>query len=132
MGEIIAWAVVIALVAVCIRALVKSHKSGTCAGCSSCEGGCSHCAHSTNNLASHNGEHKSMIKNTVQVDGMMCSMCEAHVAEAIRKAVPQAKKVKAKHRKGLVTFSTEEQVEESVIRDAIAQIGYDYKGFFAK
>ena len=29
-----------------------------------------------------------MLKITVQVDGMMCGMCEAHVNDAVRKAFP--------------------------------------------
>ena len=36
-----------------------------------------------------------MIRTTMKVGGMMCGMCEAHVCEAIRKAVPSAKKVSA-------------------------------------
>ena len=38
-----------------------------------------------------------MIKTTIKIEGMMCGMCEAHVCDAIRKAVPYAKKVKASH-----------------------------------
>ena len=33
-----------------------------------------------------------MIKTTLKIDGMMCSMCEAHINEVIRKTVPGAKK----------------------------------------
>ena len=33
-----------------------------------------------------------MSKITVKIDGMMCGMCEAHVCDAIRKAVPKAKR----------------------------------------
>ena len=33
-----------------------------------------------------------MTKTTLSIDGMMCSMCEAHVRDAIRKAVPGAKR----------------------------------------
>ena len=29
-----------------------------------------------------------MIETTVKVDGMMCGMCEAHVSDAIRDALP--------------------------------------------
>lgn len=32
-----------------------------------------------------------MLKTTVNVDGMACGMCEAHVCDAIRKVVPEAK-----------------------------------------
>ena len=35
-----------------------------------------------------------MIETTVKVDGMMCGMCEAHVSDAIRGALP----VKKSHR----------------------------------
>ena len=34
-----------------------------------------------------------MLKTTVNVDGMACGMCEAHVCDAIRKVVPEAKKL---------------------------------------
>ena len=41
-----------------------------------------------------------MIKTTLKIDGMMCGMCEAHVCDAIRRAIPAAKKVSAARRKG--------------------------------
>ncbi|MCR5153820.1 MAG: heavy-metal-associated domain-containing protein, partial [Lachnospiraceae bacterium] len=65
---------------------------------------------------------------TVNVDGMMCTMCEAHVQEAVRKAFPEAKKVKANHGKGLVTFLLNEEVEEEKVKTAIEGTGYYYKG----
>ena len=34
-----------------------------------------------------------MIKTTLKINGMMCPMCEAHICDVIRKAVPGAKKV---------------------------------------
>ena len=40
-----------------------------------------------------------MIKTTMKIDGMMCGMCEAHICDTIRKAVPDAKKVSASRRK---------------------------------
>ena len=43
-----------------------------------------------------------MVQITVGVDGMACSMCEAHVSDAIRKAFP-VKKVTASHTKGAGT-----------------------------
>ena len=36
-----------------------------------------------------------MKRITMKIDGMMCGMCEAHVCDAIRKAVPSARKVSA-------------------------------------
>ena len=40
-----------------------------------------------------------MIQTTVQVSGMVCSMCEAHVNDAVRSAL-NVKKVTSSHAKG--------------------------------
>ena len=47
-----------------------------------------------------------MLKTTVNVEGMACGMCEAHVCDAIRKALPEAKKVSASHGKKVASFIT--------------------------
>ena len=60
----------------------------------------------------------------VKVDGMMCGMCEAHVSDAVRKAVPGAKKVTASHKKGEVRFTVEETLDENALRQGIDQTGY--------
>lgn len=67
-----------------------------------------------------------MIKTTVKVDGMMCGMCEAHVADAIRNAFPDAKKVSASRAKKEATFLSEEAPDEQAIKDVIAATGYDF------
>ena len=66
-----------------------------------------------------------MIKTTLKIDGMMCSMCEAHINDVIRKAVPDAKKVSASHTKGEASFLTEDAVDEQLLKDAIASTGYE-------
>lgn len=65
-----------------------------------------------------------MIKTTLKIEGMMCSMCEAHICDTIRKAVPGAKKVSASHRSGEASFLTEAAVDENLLKDAIAATGY--------
>ena len=40
-----------------------------------------------------------MIRTTAKIDGMMCSMCETHIQDAIRKAFP-VRSVKASRAKG--------------------------------
>ncbi len=65
-----------------------------------------------------------MIKTTLKIDGMMCSMCEAHICDVIRRAVPGAKKVSASHAKGEAAFLTEEAVDETLLKDAVAATGY--------
>jgi copper chaperone CopZ len=65
-----------------------------------------------------------MIKTTLKIDGMMCSMCEAHINEVIRKAVPGAKKVTASHTKGEASFLSEEAADENRLKEAVAATGY--------
>lgn len=69
-----------------------------------------------------------MIKTTIKIDGMMCGMCEAHVSDAIRKAVPSAKKVKASRSKKEATFLTEDDIDPQVLEKAIKDTGYDFLG----
>lgn len=70
-----------------------------------------------------------MEKITVGVDGMMCGMCEAHICDAIRKAFPSAKKVKASRANKEATFLTETVVVEEAIKRAIDDTGYTFISF---
>ncbi len=65
-----------------------------------------------------------MIKTTLNIEGMMCGMCEAHVCDAIRKAVPSAKKVSASRRKREAYFLTEDAVDAELLKAAINKTGY--------
>lgn len=65
-----------------------------------------------------------MYKTTLKIDGMMCSMCEAHVCETIRKAVPTAKKVAASKGKKEASFLTEEAVDAEALKAAVDATGY--------
>ena len=69
-------------------------------------------------------EGGSMIKTTMKIDGMMCGMCEAHICDAIRKAVPEAKKVTASQSKKEASFLTEEAVDNDYLKAAINATGY--------
>ena len=64
-----------------------------------------------------------MIQTTVKVSGMACSMCEAHINEAIRGAFP-VKKVTSSHSKGETVILSEEPPDEDAIRKTIAATGY--------
>ena len=67
-----------------------------------------------------------MIETKVKVDGMMCGMCEAHVNDAVRRALP-VKKVSSSHTKGETVILSEEVPDEQAIRDAINATGYEVK-----
>ena len=73
-------------------------------------------------------EDSGMIKTTMKVDGMMCGMCEAHVCDAIRKAVPEAKKVTANRGKKEASFLTDEAVDNDHLKAAIDATGYTCLG----
>ena len=69
-----------------------------------------------------------MIKTTLKIEGMMCSMCEAHICDTIRKAVPSAKKVAASRGKREASFLTEDAVDAERLQSAIAATGYSCLG----
>lgn len=67
-----------------------------------------------------------MLKITVQVDGMMCGMCESHVNDAVRKAFP-VKKVTSSHGRGETVILAENDIDEAALRSAIGATGYEVK-----
>ena len=72
-------------------------------------------------------ETTSMVKITVNVEGMMCPHCEAHVNEAI-KAAFQAEDVVSSHEKKTTVFTSPEHVDEDKIREVIKNAGYEVTG----
>ena len=64
-----------------------------------------------------------MWKHTIRVDGMMCSMCESHVNDAVRKAFP-VKKVTSSRGKNETTVITETELDEAALGAAISATGY--------
>lgn len=65
-----------------------------------------------------------MLQITVEVKGMVCGMCEAHVNDAVRKAFP-VKKVSSSRSKGHTVILTQEDISEDRLRAVIAQAGYE-------
>ena len=80
-----------------------------------------------------------MIQTTVQVSGMACSMCEAHINDAIRAAFP-IEKVSSSHSQGETVILSKEPLGENALCAAINATGYtageistavyEKKGFF--
>lgn len=67
-----------------------------------------------------------MNKVTVKIEGMMCGMCEAHICDAIRKSFPDAKKVSASRKHKEATFTTENTIDEEMLKKTINDTGYDF------
>ena len=68
-----------------------------------------------------------MFKTTVEIEGMMCGMCENHVNDAIRNAI-KVKKVKSSHKDKKTEIISETEPDEDAIRKAVSDTGYEVKG----
>lgn len=65
-----------------------------------------------------------MIETTVEVRGMMCGMCESHVNDAIRAALP-VHRVTSSHAKGRTVIESDSPLDEQALRRAIEATGYE-------
>ena len=80
-----------------------------------------------------------MIKTTVTVEGMVCGMCEAHINDAVRAALPVKKVTSSRAKKETVILS-DARIDHEAVKRAIAGAGYtplsiaeetvEKKGFF--
>ena len=69
-------------------------------------------------------ENTTMIKVTVNVTGMMCGHCEAHVNKAVEAAFG-VQNVVSSHEAGTTTFTAPEKVDEAKLRQVITDAGYE-------
>lgn len=65
-----------------------------------------------------------MYRTTVQVGGMRCGMCEAHVSDAVRAAF-DVRKVKSSRAKGATVIESDAPIDEARLREVITASGYD-------
>ena len=72
-----------------------------------------------------------MFKTTVTIDGMMCSMCEAHINDAIRKKL-EVKKVTSSHKKGETVIISKTVITREETEAALADSGYRVTGFMCE
>lgn len=68
-----------------------------------------------------------MTQTTVGIEGMMCSMCEAHINDVIRKTFT-VRSVKSNRRKGQCVIVSDEPLDETRLQRAIADTGYTFLG----
>lgn len=64
-----------------------------------------------------------MVQITIQVDGMMCGMCESHLNNAIRTAFP-VKKVTASRSRGEIVIVAEDTIDEEALQKVVSDTGY--------
>lgn len=68
-----------------------------------------------------------MIKITVEVEGMACGMCEAHINDAVRQSF-KIKKVVSSHSKGKTEILAENPLDDEKLKDVIEKSGYTVTG----
>lgn len=71
------------------------------------------------------------MKTILHINGMMCSMCESHINDAIRKNFT-VKKVKSSKRKNQTVIVADEILDEEKIRQVIKETGYELVGIEKK
>ncbi len=64
-----------------------------------------------------------MVKITLNIEGMACNMCEAHINDAVRNNF-KVKKVISSHSKGITEIISENPIEEEQLKKVIADDGY--------
>lgn len=64
-----------------------------------------------------------MKKIVLQIDGMMCSMCEAHINDALRAAF-KIKKVTSSHKTGQSVILSETDIPDGELYSALEKTGY--------
>ncbi len=64
-----------------------------------------------------------MVETRLKIEGMSCSMCEAHINDAVRNAL-KVKKVSSSHKKGETVVLSETELDRNSLKDAIERTGY--------
>lgn len=73
------------------------------------------------------GKSKETVEKTLEVEGMMCGHCEAHV----RKALEGVKGVtvgEVSHEKGIAVVTVTGKVRDEALESAVKEAGYEVKG----
>lgn len=65
-----------------------------------------------------------MIKTVLKIDGMACSMCEAHMNDLIRKNF-KVKKVTSSAKDGETIIISEETLDIPWVKKQVKEIGYE-------
>lgn len=68
-----------------------------------------------------------MIQTTVGVGGMMCDMCEVHIADAIRRNF-DVKKAKSNRHKNQCVVVPEQELDADKLKSVIEDLGYEFTG----
>lgn len=69
-----------------------------------------------------------MFKITLKINGMACSMCEAHMNDAVKDNF-KVKKVESSHKDKRTVILSETEISEAEIRKVVEETGYTLEGY---
>jgi len=118
MGTAIVGLILVAVLAAIIFSLIKRKKKGI----HSCGGKCSGCAFHCSSSIPKDG----LCCTLLEIEGMMCPMCESHIKDAIRSNF-DVKTVKASFKTGLCSILSKEPIDSQKIEEIIKNTGYQLK-----
>ena len=72
-----------------------------------------------------------MVKTVLDIDGMMCGMCESHINDAVRNHFT-VKKVTSSRRKKRTEILSEEPLDEAALQKVIGETGYTLTGMHSE
>ena len=130
LGTILAGAVVLLIVLLIVGNMIRKRKKGEkiidCGGqCSSCGGGCSSVKKSSSDKELK--YQKGYIRTVLEIDGMMCGMCESHMNDCLRNNF-DVKTVISSHKKGTTSILSKEPLDEEKVKAEVDKIGYKVTG----
>lgn len=64
-----------------------------------------------------------MIKTVIEIEGMMCGMCEKHINNAVSRAFV-TKNITSSHKTGKTEIISETAPDETKLREAVEKEGY--------
>jgi len=67
-----------------------------------------------------------MTKITVNIEGMMCAMCEAHMDKGIEKAFPSVKKVTSSHVNKNSVIISPDDIPDDKLEATVTECGYKF------
>ncbi len=72
-----------------------------------------------------------MIRTILTIEGMACSMCEAHINDVVRRTC-RVKKVSSSHTKGQTEILSDEPLDTDALKEVIRATGYTVLSAYAE
>ena len=120
------------LLAAAVAAVIMNSLKNKRAGKSSCGGSCASCGMGQScHSGGCKGAKAAFYTTILEIDGMMCGMCESHINDAVRSAF-DVKSVKSSFKTGFCQIQSKEALDGEKLRQTIEKTGYKVKEIIQK